>query len=196
MTLVKLMISFFMCFIMGNKIASDKMKIVLIAGDSGTGKTTLSRILCQQYPDIYNFINGYTDREQRDTDEWGHFFVGPEYMRHLLSKCDIAAQTKIQNAQDCTLRTQFDDVKINIYIVDKKGMDDVAQSFPKADIITVLIKREQYDIDIERKNRNVIIPDEFDVDFVINNDDITVAVQNLHMAITSYFIDKIFIGVV
>ena len=144
------------------------MQIILITGQSGTGKTTICKTLCDN--DKYNFINSYTDRELREKDEWGHIFVEPTYMDLLLERSDIVAQTNIYEKRYCTIRSQFDDNKINVYIVDLYGINDVFDAFPFADIMVILIRRDNIEADCVRVGRDVCVPSREDVDFVINND--------------------------
>ena len=144
------------------------MQIILITGQSGTGKTTICKELCND--DRYNFVNSYTDRELREKDEWGHTFVESSYMDLLLERSDVVAQTTIDEKRYCTIRSQFDDNKINVYVVDVYGINDVFDAFPFADIMTILIRRNDIEADCVRIGRNVCVPSREDVDFVINND--------------------------
>ena len=53
------------------------MKIILICGMSGTGKTTIVKKIYEQYSDKYNVVCSYTDRQKRITrfysgDSLGH----------------------------------------------------------------------------------------------------------------------------
>lgn len=144
------------------------MQIILITGQSGTGKTTICKELCND--DRYNFVNSYTDRELREKDEWGHTFVESSYMDLLLERSDVVAQTTIDEKRYCTIRSQFDDNKINVYVVDVYGINDVFDAFPFADIMTILIRRNDIEADCVRIGRNVCVPSREDVDFVIDND--------------------------
>ena len=143
------------------------MKIVLITGQSGSGKTTIAKKLCED--NKYNYINSYTDRELRERNEWGHNFVDANYMDLILESADVIAQTTIDSNRYCTIRSQFDENKINVYIVDLYGINDVFTAFPQADIMTVLISRSETEVDCVRMNRDVCVPAREDVHFTINN---------------------------
>lgn len=158
------------------------MKIVLIAGASGSGKTTICQKLCQS--DSYNYINSYTDRSMRNNAEWGHVFVKSLHMDNLLEENDIVAKTIIEDKRYCTLRRQFKEDKINIYVVDYYGINDTIKSFPDAEFITILIDREEVNIDCIREGRDVCLPRPFDVDFFItNNGDIDTCVKTIDKVI-------------
>ena len=64
------------------------MKIVLISGASGTGKTAICQNLCERY-DKFHFVDSYTDRDMREPNEWGHQFVDTKMMDLLLESQDI-----------------------------------------------------------------------------------------------------------
>lgn len=146
------------------------MKIVLITGMSGTGKTSIAKNLCERYTNKYNFIQSYTDRGQREKDEWGHTFISSIEMDTLLEKPDIIAQTKIEKNRYCTIREQFDNNKINLYTVDVNGINDTIEAFPEADFMTILVRKREIEADCVRLNRNVNVPARDDVDFLIDND--------------------------
>lgn len=145
------------------------MKIVLISGMSGVGKTTIAKNLCERYPDKYNFVHSYTDRDMREKDEWGHTFIDPTYMDLLLERGDIVAQTNIDNVRYCTIRNQFDKNKINIYTVDINGINDTIDAFPNAALMTILVRRQEIEGDCVRLRRDVAVPSRDDVDFLIDN---------------------------
>lgn len=159
------------------------MKIVLIAGVSGSGKTTICQKLCSNKQ--YNFIHSYTDRPKRQTSEWGHNFVSPSRMNDILKRQDdIAAQTTIDDKRYCALFEQFSTTKTNIYIVDDYGIKDIIKVFPDAQIMTILIYREEIEVDCIRQGRDVCIPTCRDVDFCItNNGDINTCVRTLDILI-------------
>lgn len=144
------------------------MKIVLLTGQSGSGKTSIAKKLCENN-ERYNFVNSYTDRDLRESNEWGHTFVDSNYMDLLLERADIVAQTTIEDKRYCATYSQFDNTKINIYIVDVNGINDVISAFPQADIMTVLISRNEVEVDCVREGRNVCIPPREDVNFTIDN---------------------------
>lgn len=143
------------------------MKIILITGMSGSGKTTIAKELCQD--DRYHFIDSYTDRPTREEDEFGHTFVNSGLMDAILENENIVAQTKISEYRYCATESQFDKDKINVYIVDSFGVNDVINFFPTADIMTLLIRRKEIEVDCVREGRDVNVPIRDDVDFAIDN---------------------------
>ena len=162
------------------------MKIVLISGMSGTGKTSIAKNLCERYPDRYNFIHSYTDRGMRTQDEWGHTFVDSKNMDLLLERADIVAQTKIEEYRYCTIRSQFDEHKVNLYTVDVNGINDTIDAFPNAAIMSVLIRRNEIEADCLRLERNVLTPMRDDVDFLIDNDGKIESAANLLNAFVNF----------
>lgn len=141
------------------------MNILLICGESGVGKSTIAYELSKD--DKYSLVRSITDRPQRP-QEIDHIFMDKDLMDHAPVK-NIVAYSKIDGYRYCTLFQQFDPEKINIYVVDGPGLKDVHAAFPKANIASVLIKRNNVYIDANRKNRTIQIPTEKDVTFVINN---------------------------
>lgn len=145
------------------------MKIILLAGQSGSGKTSIGKELAKN-EEKYSFVHSYTDRPMRESDEWGHTFVESKHMDLLLERNDIVASTQIKEKRYCTIKSQFDKDKINIYTVDVNGINDTLKAFPRADIMTVLLRRNSMDIKDERIERDVAVPPREDVDFLIEND--------------------------
>lgn len=165
------------------------MKILLITGQSGSGKTTICQELCKD--DRYNFVNSYTDREMRETNEWGHIFVEPSYMDMLLDRTDIVAQTDIEGKRYCTLESQFDNNSVNVYTVDANGINDVIDAFPFADIMTILIERKDVIIDCSRTGRDVCVPAREEVDFLLtNNYKISSVVETIKLLVGCDFFNK------
>lgn len=143
------------------------MKILLISGASGSGKSTIAKELCKD--DRYNLIYSFTDRKKRDKYDTDHTFIDSNYMDLLLERNDIVAQTNIEQYRYCTIKSQFDENKINVYIVDVNGMNDTIDAFPRADMMSILVRRKDIDIDCIREGRDVCIPVRNDVDFLIDN---------------------------
>ena len=162
------------------------MKILLLSGTSGAGKTRIGIELSKD--SRFHFIQSFTDRPRRPgaaNDD--HEYISKKFMNFMLSY-DIVAATTIDGYRYCSTFRQFDPKKINVYIVDKKGINDVFQSFKDAQIFSTLVIRDNINIDQSRKDRNIIIPDMKEVDFVLeNNAGITKVVENLKQKALSYF---------
>ena len=154
------------------------MKILLLSGASGVGKTKVAWELSKD--DRFHLIRSFTDRPKRTSGIYSdHQFVSNKIMKFILSY-NLVAATTIDGYHYCSTFQQFDDKKINVYVVDKQGVDDVNKSFKDAQIISVLIIRDNINIDQSRKERNIVIPTSEDVDFVLsNNENIDNVVENL-----------------
>lgn len=155
------------------------MKILLITGQSGTGKSTLAYELCRNN-NRYNLIKSYTDRPRRP-QEFDHTFVDKRTLDFIPMR-KIVAFTKIGDYRYCSLYDQFVEDKINVYVVDADGIRDTLRAFPKAQIISVLISRENIYIDDSRKNRNIKVPSYHETTCEIdNNRTVNEAVSKLKM---------------
>lgn len=144
------------------------MKIVCLTGMSGSGKSTIATKICED--DRYNLIYSFTDRLKRDDNDCDHTFVDNNHMDTIFESDEIVARTEIDGYRYCSLRSQFDEDKINIYICDTYGVNDVITNLPMAEIMTILIRRKEKYIDCVRLGRDVCVPTREDVDFLINND--------------------------
>lgn len=146
------------------------MKIVLISGMSGAGKTSICQNLINRYDDKFHFVNSYTDRPRRDKQEWGHEFVSSSMMDIILN-CEerLVASTKIDTYRYCSTKDQFSDDKINLYIVDIYGINDTYLAFPDAQIMTILVNKRDIEVDCIREGRDINVPLREDVDFVVDN---------------------------
>lgn len=143
------------------------MKILLITGGSGVGKSSIAAAICQDQR--YNLIKSYTNRPPRNVES-DHFFVSDDEMKDLLIKHKCVASTCINGYYYCSFENQFDPQKINVYVVDLHGIKDTITAFPSAGFMTVLITRKNVNIDQTRKNRNINVPSRNQVDFCVEND--------------------------
>lgn len=167
------------------------MKIVLITGQSGVGKSAIVEELLQ-YGD-YNLIKSFTDRPIRIEEKKGfanHNFVDTSVVETFLQTQEVVASTEIGDYKYCTLKYQFDKDKVNIYIVDLKGMNDIIDNFPEAEIMTILLKHENVEVNNSRSGRNVVVPTRNDVHFCIQNTDVKSTARTIDVLIKNEFFAK------
>lgn len=105
--------------------------IVLITGDFCTGKDTIADLLLQEslkHNDCEKFVKilSYTTRFPRYEGENTHIFCTKIDYENL--KDEIIAQTLINDNYYFTTESQFDENKVNLYVVDDKGIEDVVAS--------------------------------------------------------------------
>ena len=150
-----------------------KPLIICIVGASGSGKTTASMILQQQFG--WNAIVSYTTRPMRKGEINGkdHWFVKNSQVPPRNKMC---AYNQFGGYEYWTEWNQFLTLFPSVYVIDEKGLVDLQskeQSPFSFNLITIKIKRSNLQgIDEERKERDnerIHIPDEL-YDYIIEND--------------------------
>ena len=155
--------------------------IVLIVGDSGSGKSTIIKYVAENMDNI-NIIKSYTTRPKRNEYDDDHTFI--ESVDEI--KDDIVASTEIDGYFYGASENQFKKDKINLYTVDDKGVVDVKNYFKNKNILTVHINRSNIEVPVNRKNRRIKKLDiEYDEE-IHNDDDILDAVRSLMECIRKY----------
>lgn len=140
--------------------------IVLIAGESGVGKSTIVKGLKDMYPDLYNIILSYTTRRKRNQYDNDHIFI--KNVEELEGK-EIVASTEIDGNFYGATSDQFLNNFINLYIVDAKGITDVEEFYDGNELLKIKITRKDIDIDEERSSRDIDV-DYGNYDYIIDND--------------------------
>ena len=145
--------------------------ILLLLGDSGSGKTTISKALQNNY-NYFRIVKSYTTRFRRSINDRDHIFVRKHNLLYKTFNEDFVASTIINGELYCSFPDQFNENIINIYTVDDKGALDVINYFNKEDVLIVRLKRDNIDIDKERASRdlNQVISDSCpNINIVENN---------------------------
>lgn len=148
-----------------------KPLIICIVGASGSGKTTASMILQQQFG--WTAIVSYTTRPMRKGEINGkdHWFVKKNQVPPRNRMC---AYTQFGGYEYWTEWNQFQTLFPSIYVIDEKGLVDLQgkKQSSSYSLATIKIKRDNLqEIDEKRKERDkerIDIPDEL-YDYVINN---------------------------
>lgn len=150
-----------------------KPEIICIVGESGSGKSLLAEMIEKTFNG--HFIQSYTDRPRRTHNETGHTFVtSSEFDSFKLE--DMIAFTKFGDYRYCCLKKDVHPSKLNIYVIDEKGILYLKENFRDIyDIKSIRVKRDikfrvkEIDMDrIMRDKNNFNLPDEY-YDFTIHN---------------------------
>lgn len=159
-------------YCIGNRVLGvARMMILLLLGDSGSGKTTISKALQNDY-NYFNIVKSYTTRFRRNINDKDHIFVRKHNLLYKMFNEDFVASTIINGEIYCSFPEQFNEDVINIYTVDDKGALDVINYFNKEDVLIVRLKRDNIDIDKDRAGRNLnqVIPNSCsNINIVENN---------------------------
>lgn len=159
-------------YCIGNRVLGmARMMILLLLGDSGSGKTTISKALQNNY-NYFRIVKSYTTRFRRSINDRDHIFVRKHNLLYKMFNEDFVASTIINGELYCSFPDQFNENIINIYTVDDKGALDVINYFNKEDVLIVRLKRDNIDIDKERASRdlNQVISDSCpNINIVENN---------------------------
>lgn len=149
-----------------------KKKILALVGNSGSGKTTLG-ITLTSLDDRFNWVSSYTTRPKRQNEVNGidHVFADEKDMP---PKKDMVAYTYFGGNHYWTEFSQFDKNKINIYVIDEIGLEEMMLKYHGLfDIKTVYVKREDTSsIDVERTKRDQerkTFPQNFYDLFIVND---------------------------
>lgn len=90
--------------------------IFLIYGASGSGKTTVTKELCERYG--LQALQSYTTRPKRSKDEWGHKFLSKEEFEKI--KPNLCAYTSYAGYEYGATQKQVE--ASDLYTIDYEGI--------------------------------------------------------------------------
>lgn len=96
--------------------------ILLLVGRSGSGKTTIANMLCEN--NGFTELKSYTTRPKRYEDEKCHIFATKEEFDKLK---DLVAYTMFDNNEYCATKEQVEDA--DVYVIDPNGVTTFMQSY-------------------------------------------------------------------
>lgn len=99
--------------------------ILLIIGESGSGKSTIVRELCKR--NGYKELISYTDRPKRTQDEDCHIFLTKEEADKLYMSDKIVAYTVFDGHQYFCTENQVEES--DIYVIDPDGMEKFLKEY-------------------------------------------------------------------
>lgn len=131
-----------------------KQKILCIIGRSGSGKTTIEKLLCRYFPNQFRRVVSHTTRQLRPGEHQGdeHIFVTPDDEPPRL---EMVAYTRYGNADYWTEPQDFADDMLNTYVIDVDGYRMLRDRFQdRYDIRVLYIRRDILDIPADRLDRD------------------------------------------
>ena len=173
------------------------MKVVLLYGKSGSGKTTITEELVRRYPDCFNIIRSYTDRPRRYVGEEGHIFVSRDEILSILDdESRVVASTVYGDYFYCSVIDQFvGGGCVNLYVVDLRGVRDMLEFqvlHPELclELYIVEVRREDISVCSSRSCRDVggFVFSGFDKDVFFNDGSVDVGVGVLFDMIFGFFV--------
>lgn len=93
-------------------------KIILLCGESGSGKTTVANFLEEVYG--LKQLQSYTTRPPRTENEQGHIFISEEEFDKIPPD-DMVAYTKYNGYRYCGTTQQVEES--DVYVIDLPGID-------------------------------------------------------------------------
>lgn len=106
-------------------------KLFLFAGKSASGKTSIAKMLEDQYG--HKQVQSYTTRAPRHEGEYGHVFVSEEEFKNL---GDLAAYTFYNGNHYGTTFEQLSEC--SIYVIDPPGIEDLLKKIDNARPIDII----------------------------------------------------------
>ena len=145
----------------------EKKKVLCIIGSSGSGKTTIERLLEQTFPMHFKRLVSYTTRPMRDGETQG---VEHQFVKRL-EYGGILAYTRYSDYEYGAKESNLVTGKVNTYVIDVEGFRFLQRYFAdKLQIRVMYVKRTKRDnIDEDRKERDrdrmELTPDDIDILF-------------------------------
>lgn len=121
-------------------------KILLICGESGSGKSTVADKLAEKYN--LKVLQSYTTRPKRTENETGHTFITEEEFNDLK---DMVAYTMFDGYRYCATSEQVDEN--DIYVIDPDGIKYFRKNYTGNKQIIVVYIRAPFDERIDRMNK-------------------------------------------
>ena len=146
----------------------ERKKDLCIIGSSGSGKTTIERLLEQTFPLHFKRLVSYTTRPMREGETQG---VEHQFVKCLENTDDQLAYTKYGDYEYWAKTSDIVPGKVNTYVIDVEGFRFLQRYFAdKLEIRVMYVKRSKRDdIDEDRKERDrdrmELTPDDIDILF-------------------------------
>ena len=151
-----------------NRRNMERKKVLCIIGSSGSGKTTIERLLEQTFPLHFKRLVSYTTRPMREGETQG---VEHQFVKCLENTDDQLAYTKYGDYEYWAKTSDIVPGKVNTYVIDVEGFRFLQRYFAdKLEIRVMYVKRSKRDdIDEDRKERDrdrmELTPDDIDILF-------------------------------
>ena len=146
----------------------ERKKVLCIIGSSGSGKTTIERLLEQTFPLHFKRLVSCTTRPMREGETQG---VEHQFVKCLENTDDQLAYTKYGDYEYWAKTSDIVPGKVNTYVIDVEGFRFLQRYFAdKLEIRVMYVKRSKRDdIDEDRKERDrdrlMLTPDDIDILF-------------------------------
>jgi len=183
----------------------NKGKLIVFAAPSGAGKTTIKKIILNDYPEFVFSVSATTRKKREgETDGADYFFLSESDFKKKIENDEFIEWEKFYDYYYGTLKSfiseKVNEGKILLLDVDVKGAFNIKNYFPESLVIFImppstetlkerLLKRkteteEDLRKRLERAEMEMQYKDKFD--FKVTNDDLNKTIKNVKKIINNF----------